>query len=165
MAWLISLRHHLFEIVRHAKIIKVLVRHAVFLHDFSINFSKLVTLICRHGIYYWVVVENGHIRVLVLDVADSWTVVRAKMDASWSTVVEMWEGDFILGADLVADNNLINIIELVPVFILLINITIQWLELRTARDGQIECFGGVERLLVEEVEIILVGKVGQKLVC
>ena len=83
------------------------------------------------------------------------------MDASWSTVVEVREGDFILGADLVADNNLINIIEFVPVFILLINITIQWLELRTARDGQIECFGGVEGLLVEEVEIILVGKVGQ----
>ena len=83
------------------------------------------------------------------------------MDASWSTVVEVREGDFILGADLVADNNLINIIEFVPVFILLINITIQWLELRTARDGQIECLGSVEGLLVEEVEIILVGKVGQ----
>jgi len=44
-------------------------------------------------------------------------------------ITETREGDLVLGTDLLMNNNFIDIVELVPIFIERIHITVQWLKL------------------------------------
>jgi hypothetical protein len=52
----------------------------------------------------------------------------------------MRERDFVLGANLLADDNFADIIKFVSILIECIHITIQWLELWPTRDGHIQRF-------------------------
>jgi hypothetical protein len=66
------------------------------------------------------------------------------------------EGNLVLSPDLVADDNLVDVVKLIPVFIIFKLIAIQRLEFRSTRDRQVQCFRSVEALLVKQVEIIFV---------
>ena len=56
------------------------------------------------------------------------------MDTAWATVVQLWECNFVLSADVVADNNFVDIVEFVPIFIFFLLLTVKWLKLRTSRN-------------------------------
>ena len=84
---LLTIRHHLFKIVRHFEIFKFFIGHAVFLHNYTIDLFELIIFVCWHWIDNWIVVEHWHIRVLVLDIAYSWTVIWAQMNAPRPTIV------------------------------------------------------------------------------
>ena len=87
------------------------------------------------------------------------------LDLARPAVVQVGECDLVLSAHGVANENFVDVIELVPVLVLLVGIAVQWLELGATRDGDVECLGSKEGLLVEEVGAVLVGHIAQKLVC
>ena len=89
------------------------------------------------------------------------------MDPTRPAVVKVWEGNLVLGANLVSNDDLIDIVELVPVFIaiLTVYVTIEGLEFRTTRDSQVEGLGSVKRLLIEEIKVVFVSQVRKKLIC
>ena len=63
------------------------------------------------------------------------------MDGSWTGVEEIREGYTILCTDLMSDNDFIDVVELIPIFIVqAYTVTIQRLELRTCDiSGQNSC--------------------------
>ena len=65
----------------------------------------------------------------------------------------------ISGSDLMSDNDLVYIIKLIPVLIFLVDIAVERLKLWAAWDRQIESFGCIERLLVEQIEVVLISEV------
>ena len=66
----------------------------------------------------------------------------------------MRERDAVLRADGRADDDLVDVIELVPVLVVLLDVTEQRLNLGAARDGDVQRLCGVERLEVEQVEVV-----------
>ena len=59
-------------------------------------------------------------------------------------IVEVWEGNLMLSADGLSYDNLRNVVEFVPVFVLFVNVTVQWLELRTTWNSNIQCLSSEE---------------------
>ena len=53
-------------------------------------------------------------------------------------VIEMREGHFVLGPDLLANDDLVNIVKFVPVFVKGIHVAIKWLELGSSWNGRVE---------------------------
>lgn len=68
----------------------------------------------------------------------------------------MWECNFILSPDRLADDDFRDIVELVPVLILLVDVSVQWLEFRTARDGNVQGLSREEALQVEEIIVVFI---------
>ena len=66
------------------------------------------------------------------------------LDFPGSAVVELRKSDSVLRAHWVSNYDLVDVVEFIPVFILFIRISVERLELGTARDGHVECLGGVE---------------------
>lgn len=60
-------------------------------------------------------------------------------------------------------NHLGYVIELVPVFILLVDISEERLEPRASRDSKIQGFGGKERFEIEQVVIVFVDNIREEL--
>ena len=54
----------------------------------------------------------------------------------------MWECDLVFRAYLLSDDNLTDIIELVPVFVERIHVPVQRFELGPTRYGHVQGFGG-----------------------
>ena len=75
----------------------------------------------------------------------------------------MREGYFILGSNLVPDDEFVDIVELVPVLVFLVDVPEQGLELRPPWNSHIQRLRRVEALLVEQVKIVLVAQITQKL--
>mmetsp|Transcript_42648 Transcript_42648/g.166461 ORF Transcript_42648/g.166461 Transcript_42648/m.166461 type:complete len:380 (-) Transcript_42648:539-1678(-) len=75
----------------------------------------------------------------------------------------MRKRDLVFGANLSSNDQLVDIVEFVPVLIPFINVSVQGLELGSPRYGHIKSFCGIESPLVEQVEIVGVKQVGQKL--
>ena len=71
------------------------------------------------AVSYWiderVKVEGGQVRVLGLDEDDGRGVVPGQVDIERQTVVEVGEGNAVLRADRLADNDLVDVIELIPI--------------------------------------------------
>ena len=108
-------------------------------------------------------------------------------------VVEVGEGDAVLGPDRLTNDDLVDIVELVPV---LLSGRMEWkmwngsmrmgkqeqpsqartgspdlllclhqgFKLRSTRDGQVEGFGSEERLQVKQVKVIFIHQICQQLV-
>ena len=86
------------------------------------------------------------------------------MDEVGHVVVEIGEGDAVLGPYRLADDNFVNIIKLIPVFVLSVGVLDKRLEFGTARDGHIQRFSGEEWFQVEQVEVIIVHQIRQQLI-
>ena len=74
----------------------------------------------------------------------------------------MRKRDLVLSTDLLTDYNLVNIIEFVPVLVESVHVAIQRFELGTSGDGEVERFRCEESFLVEQVEGVAVGVVGEE---
>ena len=79
-------------------------------------------------------------------------------------VVQEGECNPILGPDRLTNDDLVDVVELVPVVVLGQGVLDEGLELGSARDGDVERLGGEEGLHVEQVEVVLVHQVGQQLI-
>lgn len=89
-------------------------------------------------------------------------VVVGGFDGSGTAVVKVWESNLVFGSDLVSDNEFVDVVEFVPVLVL-VEVSVQRLELGSSRDGAVECLGGEERVVVEQVEIVLVSEIAEQL--
>jgi len=83
--------------------------------------------------------------------------------SSGSRIVQKREGYFILRSDLLTNNDLINIIEFIPIVVFL-KIPVKRLELWTTRNSDVQCFSCVERLGIEKIKVILINNVRKQLI-
>jgi hypothetical protein len=72
--------------------------------------------------------------------------------------------NFVFSSYLVSDDDLIDIIEFIPVLVFIVKISVKWFKLRTSRYCHVQSLSSVETLLVEEIEIVLVYQITQELV-
>lgn len=122
-----------------------------------------IDLVSSDGIDAGVKVESGDLWIVLSNVDRGWIVVRYQSYSPGSVVVEVRKGDFILSPDRVSQNDLVNIVKLVPVLVEIAEITIERFESRTSRDGKVESFGCEERFEVEEIVIVFVDYVRKHL--
>mmetsp|Transcript_8069 Transcript_8069/g.26445 ORF Transcript_8069/g.26445 Transcript_8069/m.26445 type:complete len:203 (-) Transcript_8069:717-1325(-) len=99
-------------------------------------------------------VKRRQVRVLWLDVIQRRVVVRRQLDAARPRVVEVGELHLVLGADLVPDDDLIDVVEFVPIVLVNVRVSEQRLELGPAWDGAVERFGGKEGTLVKQMKVV-----------
>lgn len=71
-------------------------------------------------------------------------------------VIEIGKSDAIFGPDRLANDNFVNIVKLVPVFVLSVGVLDKWLEFGTARNGHVQRFSSEERFQIEQVEVVVV---------
>lgn len=69
----------------------------------------------------------------------------------------------VLGADGGADDELVDVVELVPVLVPRVHVAEQRLKLGPPRDAHVERLGGDEGVDVKQVEVVAVDQVGQQL--
>jgi hypothetical protein len=91
-------------------------------------------------------------------------VIWCKLNTPRCAGVEVRESYLVLRSDLMPNDDLIDIVELVPVIVLILQISEKRLEFWTSRYGHIKCLSREEAPLVEKIEIIFVHKVAKKLV-
>mmetsp|Transcript_33281 Transcript_33281/g.109100 ORF Transcript_33281/g.109100 Transcript_33281/m.109100 type:complete len:1053 (+) Transcript_33281:4096-7254(+) len=118
----------------------------------------------RQGIHDRIVVERGQVRVIRLDVHNCLVVVPTEHDLPRARVVEERERDAVLRTELLTHDDLVDVIELIPVLVLVVHVAVKRLEFGASGDRHVQGLGGVERLLLKEVEVVLVHEVGQQLV-
>jgi hypothetical protein len=71
----------------------------------------------------------------------------------------MRKGYLILCSDRMPDDYLVDIVEFVPVFIEIGEITVQRLEFGAARNGNVQSFSGEETLKIKEIVIVFVNNI------
>ena len=71
--------------------------------------------VCWQGIDDGIVVEGRQIRIIGLDVAWRRVVVWGHCHLPWPGVVEEREGNAILCSELLPHNDLVDVIELIPI--------------------------------------------------
>ena len=86
-------------------------------------------------------------------------MVRSNGNFSRSTIIEMRECDFVLGSYLLSDDNFVDVVEFVPIFVFFIDISEERLKFRTSRNSHIKGFSGVKGLKVKKIEIVFIYKV------
>ena len=117
----------------------------------------------RDGVDDRVEVEGGQVRVLVLDEAACGHMVARDAYVARPRVEQVREGELVLGPDRRADDDLVDVVELVPVVVLRLEVAVEGLELGPAGDGHVERLGRHEGGQVEEVEVVLVRQVRDEL--
>ena len=64
----------------------------------------------------------------------------------------MREGDFVFHTNLLTNDDLVDIIELIPVLVIIIHVTIKRLKFRTSWDRHVESLSSSEgQIFVEEI--------------
>mmetsp|Transcript_22146 Transcript_22146/g.49255 ORF Transcript_22146/g.49255 Transcript_22146/m.49255 type:complete len:334 (+) Transcript_22146:5419-6420(+) len=100
------------------------------------------------GVDDGVEVEGRQVGVVGLDVVQGRVVVGRHVYRAGAGVVQEGEGDAVLGAQLVADDDLVDVVELIPVLVVHAHVVpVQRFELRPTRDCEVERLGGVEALV------------------
>ena len=148
--------------------------------------SRLVAV--GDGVDKRVKVEGGEVRVLCLDEDHGGVVVPGEVHVQGQAVVQVGEGDAILRPHRLPDDDLVNVIELIPVLLpgmeWSMNTPLQGqpltpchapspdellvlderLKLGSSWDGEVQSLGREEGLEVKEVEVVVINKVSKKLV-
>ena len=108
--------------------------------------------------------KSGDFWVFLLDVNTCRVVVRDDGHFSRPIVIELRKGYLVFCPDRMPDYYFVDVVELVPVFVKIGQISEQWLELGSTRDRGVQGFGSEKRLQVKQIVIILVDNVREKLV-
>lgn len=109
-----------------------------------------------------VIVEGGEIGIFGSDVEVVRFVVRTDLDRTRSRVVEVGIGDFVLGTDLLTKDNLVDVVELVPVVVEVVGVAEEGFETRSTGNRNVQSFCREERFRLEKVVVVLVVKVGEE---
>jgi len=99
---------------------------------------NLAGTVCGDRIDDWVIVKCRKVWVLGLNVHHRWVMEPDDMNRTRARVVKERIGDLVLGTDLLSDNNLVNIVELIPILIGIVHIAVKWLKLRSTGDSHIK---------------------------
>mmetsp|Transcript_3724 Transcript_3724/g.13066 ORF Transcript_3724/g.13066 Transcript_3724/m.13066 type:complete len:226 (+) Transcript_3724:6931-7608(+) len=110
-----------------------------------------------------VVVVRREVRVVLLDVHAHGLVKRPHSDLPWPVVVQVGEGHLVLSPDGLPDDELVDVVELVPVLVPGLHVPEKGLELGPPRHAHVQGLGGDKVVPVEKVEVVLVREVGQQL--
>lgn len=86
------------------------------------------------------------------------------MNEKRHVVVQVGKCDSVLRTDRLSDDDLVDIIELVPVFVAHALILDQRFELRASRNGHVQSLCCEEALRIEQVEEVVIDKIRQQLV-
>lgn len=81
---------------------------------------------CRDWIYKWVEVEGGQIGIFGLDENNVGNMIPRKIDFEWIGIVQVGKSDTVLGTDRLTDDDLIDVIELIPVFVVTVCFFYKW---------------------------------------
>ena len=68
----------------------------------------------------------------------------------------MWKSYFVLGPNLMPNNNLIDVIEFIPILVVIIEISEQRLKLWTPWYRKIQSFRCKKALLLNKLEVVLI---------
>ena len=118
----------------------------------------------RNWINEGVEVEGGEVRVFSFDVDDVRGVVSGDVDDLGKVVVQIGESDPVLCTDRLPDNDLVDVVELIPIVINSEGIFDERLEFGASWNGHVESFGREEGFEVEQIEVVVVDEVGEELV-
>ena len=108
-------------------------------------------------------VKAREVWVLCLNVGTSRVMIHANVYLPRSAIVQVRKRDTILGADLLSNDDLVDVVELVPILFVHVVVTIERLKLRPSGYGQIQSLRGVKRLGVEEVKIVAIRQIAEQL--
>ena len=88
---------------------------------YFINLSKssflLIDFISCNWIDRRIKVKSRNLGVLLSNIYWSWIVIRSQGYSSWSCIIQMWKCNFVLCSNGMSDNNLIYVVELIPILI------------------------------------------------
>lgn len=87
---------------------------------------------------------------------------RGDLEQVGKGIVETGEGDFVLGVDLLADDNLVDIVQLVPIIVGCVCIPVKRFGFGVTEDCWVECFCCEGRVLVKEVGSVDVSMVREE---
>lgn len=68
----------------------------------------------------------------------------------------MWESDLIFGSNGMTNDDFVDVIELIPIFVIVQLITKQRFKLRSTWYRHVQGFSGVEALFVKKVVVVFV---------
>ncbi|RUP50905.1 hypothetical protein BC936DRAFT_137165 [Jimgerdemannia flammicorona] len=91
-------------------------------------------------------------------------MVPRDADGAREGVVEEGERDLVLCTDGLANDDLVDVVELVPVLVGCVHVAVERLELGPAGNGHVEGLSGEEGVEVKEVKVVLVAQVREQLV-
>jgi hypothetical protein len=128
------------DLFGHLELIKVNICQELLLF-----IHKLLFFIGTNGVNDRIIIESGHLWVIIHDEGDRWSVVNCLLHLPWPAVVELRECNLILCPDWVSHNNLVDIIELIPIFITIVErVPVERLKLWPSRNGHVQCFCSVK---------------------
>ena len=87
------------------------------IHNALFTTADLCCMSMRYGIDQGVKIERWKVRVLCLDEDDRWGMVPGEMDVEREGVVEVRERDSVLSTQRLANNDLVDVIKLIPILI------------------------------------------------
>ena len=99
----------------------------------------------RDGVDERVEVVAGKVRVLSLDVDASRVVIHAHVHLAGAAVVKVRKRDAILCSDLLPNDDLVDVVEFIPVLLVNIVVAVQGFELGPSRDRKVERLHGGRR--------------------
>lgn len=108
--------------------------------DFIIIRKEDFSLDCvavRDGVDEGVKVECWQVWIFCLDVENHWGVVPAEVNILGHVVEEVREGNAVLSTNLVSHNDLVDVIEFIPVFISWVHVLDQWFKLWATRQSHV----------------------------
>lgn len=86
------------------------------------------------------------------------------MNEQRHVIIQVWKSDSVFRSHRLSDNNLIDVIELVPIFVALVVILDERLEFWASRNRHIQCFRGEETFRIKQVKEVIVDEISQQLI-
>lgn len=129
------------------------------------NVGYLGCMAMRDWVDEGVKVESWEIGILGLDINHGGSVVPRQVHVIWQGVVKIRKRDAIFCTYWLPDDDLIDVIKFIPIFIsneLLV--LYQGFKLWAPRNGQIESLGSEERLQIKQIEVIIIHQISEQLV-
>lgn len=83
-------------------------------------------------------------------------VVGDNRNFPWSIIIQLGEGDFILSSYGVSDDYLVDVIELVPIFIKICEISIQRFKFRPSWNSGVQSLGGEKGFEIKEIIVVFI---------
>mmetsp|Transcript_27924 Transcript_27924/g.90698 ORF Transcript_27924/g.90698 Transcript_27924/m.90698 type:complete len:214 (-) Transcript_27924:799-1440(-) len=135
----------------------------VFIQVLQLHLGSHRRLVICDRIDQWVEVKARQVWVFSLDVSACRVMVDAHVHFPWSRIVQIWECNPVFRSNLLANNNLVDVIEFIPVLLINVVIAIQRFEFRTSRNRDIESLGSIKRWQIEKIEVVPICKIRQQL--
>ena len=92
------------------------------------------------------------------------TDLPGQMDFVGQAIIQVGKCNPVLSSYWLSNNDLVNVIEFIPIFIMEVHISNQRFKFRSSRNGNIQRLCSKECLKVKQVKVVVIHKICQKLV-